>query len=194
MQSSSAAASSSQPAGASAASQQQALVPRVADPDIVIGGGPSIKQYRILNDKRHILTKDTDNRVSLYDVLKAQRVEDLGIRDFDEEVKRRSQMVYVPSWFTVDLKTGMLTIHLGQDENDCLSAWVSARETGLAPNELEQKVNYGGLLLQALLEHWPRPYTIEDESDLDGGGHSRQGAAGQAGHSTHNGNEYFSVP
>ena len=51
-------------------------------------------------------------------------------------------MVYVPSWFTVDLKTGMLTIHLGQDENDCLSAWVSARETGLAPNEtLEQKVD-----------------------------------------------------
>ena len=42
----------------------------------------------------------------------------------------------------------MLTIHLGQDENDCLSAWVSARDTGLAPNELEQKVNYGGLLLQ----------------------------------------------
>ena len=56
--------------------------------------------------------------------------------------------MYVPNWFTVDLKTGMLTIHLGQDENDCLSALVSARDTGLAPNELEQKVNYGGLLLQ----------------------------------------------
>ena len=53
---------------------------------------PGLQQYRILNDKRHILTKDTDNRVSLYDVLKAQRVEDLGIRDFDEEVKRRSQV------------------------------------------------------------------------------------------------------
>ena len=51
-------------------------------------------------------------------------------------------MVYVPNWFTVDLKTGMLTIHLGQDENDCLSAWVSARETGLAPNDaIDQKVN-----------------------------------------------------
>ena len=78
------------------------------------------------------------------------------------------QMVYVPSWFTVDLKTGMLTIHLGQDENDCLSAWVSARETGLAPNDaVDQKVNYGGLLLQALLEHWPRPYSAEEESDID---------------------------
>ena len=79
-------------------------------------------------------------------------------------------MVYVPNWFTVDLKTGMLTIHLGQDENDCLAAWVSARETGLAPNDaVDQKVNYGGLLLQALLEHWPRPYAIEEEAELDGG-------------------------
>ena len=78
------------------------------------------------------------------------------------------QMVYVPSWFTVDLKTGMLTIHLGQDENDCLSAWVSARETGLAPNDaIDQKVNYGGLLLQALLEYWPRPFAVEEESDVD---------------------------
>ena len=65
----------------------------------------------------------------------------------------------------------MLTIHLGQGENDCLSAWVSARETGLAPNDaVDQKVNYGGLLLQALLEHWPRPYAVDEESDMDGGG------------------------
>ena len=42
----------------------------------------------------------------------------------------------------------MMMMMMMQDENDCLAAWVSARETGLAPNELEQKVNYGGLLLQ----------------------------------------------
>ena len=30
-------------------------------------------------NKRHILTKDTDSHVALYDVLKAQRVEDLGV-------------------------------------------------------------------------------------------------------------------
>ena len=29
----------------------------------------------------------------------------------------------------------MLTIHLGQDENDCFSAWVSAKETGLADDD-----------------------------------------------------------
>jgi len=34
----------------------------------------------------------------------------------------------------------MLTIHLGQDENDCFSAWVSTKETGLAENDaVDQK-------------------------------------------------------
>ena len=42
--------------------------------------------------------------------------------------------------------------------------------------------------MQALLEHWPRPYTLEDESDHDNSGHARGGAGGGAG------NEYFSVP
>jgi hypothetical protein len=29
----------------------------------------------------------------------------------------------------------MLTIHLGQDENDCFSAWVSTKEAGLSAGE-----------------------------------------------------------
>lgn len=34
-----------------------------------IAGGPSIRQYVVLNDKRHVLTRDTDNNVALWDVL-----------------------------------------------------------------------------------------------------------------------------
>ena len=68
------------------------LQPQIAEPDLIINGGPSIKQYHILNDKRHILTKDTDSHVAMYDVLKAQRVEDLGKVDFDQETKNRSQV------------------------------------------------------------------------------------------------------
>ena len=52
--------------------------------------------------------------MAVYDVLKACKVEDLGNVDFDQAVEERQQTVYVPNWFTVDLKTGMLTIHLGQ--------------------------------------------------------------------------------
>merc|ERR1711994_652242 len=122
---------------------------------------------------------------------KAAKLADLGVVEVDQVVEERQQTVFVPNWFTVDLKTGMLTIHLGQDENDCLSAWVSARETGLAPNDaIDQKVNYGGLLLQALLEYWPRPYAVEEESDLDGGAQMHNGNIVKQG----GGNEYFSVP
>ncbi|XP_045455054.1 WD repeat-containing protein 48 homolog [Melitaea cinxia] len=126
-----------------------------------IVGGKAIKHYTVLNDKRHILTKDTTNNVVLYDVLKASKVEELGEVDYEEELKKRFKMVYVPNWFNVDLKTGMLTIHLGQDETDCFSAWVSAKEAGLT-TENDQKVNFGALLLQALLEHWNHPNRVNE--------------------------------
>lgn len=72
-----------------------------------IKGGAAIKKYAALNDKRHILTKDTDNNVAIYDVLKVTKVKDLGSVDFDNELKQRNQKVYIPNWFTVDLKTGV---------------------------------------------------------------------------------------
>lgn len=39
--------------------------------------------------------------------MQACKVEDLGKVEFDEEVKKRFKMVYVPNWFSVDLKTGV---------------------------------------------------------------------------------------
>lgn len=72
-----------------------------------IKGGAAIKKYSVLNDKRRILTKDSDNNVAVYDVLKVIKEEDLGPIDFDEELKRRNKKVYIPNWFTVDLKTGV---------------------------------------------------------------------------------------
>ena len=70
-------------------------------------GGPAIRHCHVLNDRRHVLTKDTEENVALYDVLKARKVEDLGKVDFEQEIKRRNKMVYVPNWFSVDLKTGV---------------------------------------------------------------------------------------
>ncbi|KTF98253.1 hypothetical protein cypCar_00044634, partial [Cyprinus carpio] len=129
-----------------------------------------IIQCHILNDKRHILTKDTNNNVAYWDVLKACKVEDLGKMEFDEEIKKRFKMVYVPNWFSVDLKTGMLTITL--DESDCFAAWVSAKDAGFtSPDGSDPKLNLGGLLLQALLEYWPRTHInpSDDETELNHG-------------------------
>ncbi|XP_028140755.1 WD repeat-containing protein 48 homolog [Diabrotica virgifera virgifera] len=125
------------------------------NPLSLIQGGAAIRQAVVLNDKRHILTKDAQDNVAIYDVLRARKIEDLGQVNFQEEEKNRFKMIYVPNWFNIDLKTGMLTIHLGQDEVDCFSAWLSARDVGIkdAPDP-DHKVNYGKLLLQALFEHW----------------------------------------
>lgn len=84
----------------------------------------------------------------------------------------------------------MPTIVLGQDEVDCFAAWVSA-EAGLpehADSGTDPKVNYGSLLLQALLEYWkpppPHHHLQGVGSDLDS-----NGCDGDI-----RGNEYFSIP
>jgi len=72
--------------------QQHNRHPAVAEPSYVIPGGSSIKQYEVLNNRRHILTRDTEENVALYDVLKATKVQDLGKINFEEEVKRRTEV------------------------------------------------------------------------------------------------------
>ncbi|RLW11584.1 hypothetical protein DV515_00001308 [Chloebia gouldiae] len=165
------------------------IPPLCTQPDQVIKGGASIIQCHILNDKRHILTKDTNNNVAYWDVLKACKVEDLGKVDFEEEIKKRFKMVYVPNWFSVDLKTGMLTITL--DESDCFAAWVSAKDAGFSsPDGSDPKLNLGGLLLQALLEYWPRTHTNpmdEEENEINH-------VNGEQENRVQKGNGYFQVP
>ena len=60
-----------------------------SEPEATIPGGASIRHFAVLNDKRHIVTRDTENVVALWDVLKAKKVEELGEVDFDAVVKAR---------------------------------------------------------------------------------------------------------
>jgi len=164
-----------------------------SDPDIVITGGASIRDFHVLNDKRHIVTRDTQSKVSIWDVLKAKKIEDLGEVDFDQVIKSRFKMLYLPNWFSVDLKTGMLTIHL--EETDCFAAWVSAREVGICTTEgSDPKVNLGGLLLQALLEHWPRAQSPDEERDAFDGSNPENGENSGNERPRAPGNNYFCVP
>uniref|UniRef100_A0A8C8HL63 WD repeat-containing protein 48 n=1 Tax=Oncorhynchus tshawytscha TaxID=74940 RepID=A0A8C8HL63_ONCTS len=99
------------------------LTPLCTAPEQVIKGGASIIQCHILNDKRHIVTKDTNNNVAFWDVLKA--------------------------------------------------------------------LNLGGLLLQALLEFWPRTHINpmdEEENEVINHVNGEQETRVQKG------NGYFQVP
>ncbi|XP_075545424.1 WD repeat-containing protein 48 isoform X1 [Dermacentor variabilis] len=165
------------------------LVPLNQKPQASIKGNPSIRHYAVLNDKRYVITKDTAGNVAVWDVLHACKVEDLGMADFESEVKKRFKMVFVPNWFSVDLKMGMLCLHL--DDPDCFTAWVSTKEAGLGPPEgPDPKINLGALVLQALLEHWPPSYLPPERPEngtvvaptMNGGDRQKPG------------NMYFSMP
>ncbi|CAH8617552.1 unnamed protein product [Heterobilharzia americana] len=128
-------------------------------PDFIIKGGSPIVQFHICPEKRFILTKDSEGVVAIYDVLKASMSECLGIVSFEDEIKKREKLIYVPNWFIVDLKCGMPIIHL--DEGDCLSAYINASDAGLLneftdydnknPNYCcDTKINYGFVLLRSL--------------------------------------------
>ncbi|KAL4002256.1 hypothetical protein ACH3XW_2705 [Acanthocheilonema viteae] len=141
--------------------QYEEMVPCVHEPDIIIPGAASIRQHVVLNDKRHIVTKDTDDNVAMWDVLKGKKICDHGKRPMEEVIKDHFKKVFVPSWFTVDLKSGMLQITL--DESDFFSAWVSAKDAGFPDSQNDTKINYGGMLLRALFEHWSRSFSDVDE-------------------------------
>jgi len=132
-----------------------------------IKGSPCIVQYKVLPDKRFILAQNSDKQVALYDVLTASKVEELGEVDFEDEISKRQKMVYIPNWFQVDIKLGCLAIRL--DESDCFSAWVTARSVdgfqGSDPVTKSKYVNYGGVLLYALLEHWPVVQKAKSKSE-----------------------------
>lgn len=54
--------------------------------------------------------------------LQASKVEDLGKVDFESEKEKRNKPIYVPSWFTVDLKTGVSIpcSHRNYDHSLCI--------------------------------------------------------------------------
>ncbi|CAH1799827.1 unnamed protein product [Owenia fusiformis] len=168
----------------------QDTTPTSTQPEFTIKGGASIRQYTVLNDKRHIMTKDTESNVAVWDVLTARKVEDRGNVNMEDEAKKRFTQVYVPNWFSVDLKTGLLTIHL--EESDAFAAWVSAKEVGMCStnDSSDPKLNFGGLLLQALLEYWPRTQFEEetDANELNGGSDNERQISASTG------NRYFSIP
>lgn len=52
------------------------------------------------------------DRIYWFPFLQIKKLEDYGQIDFDEMVKEKFKLTYVPNWFNVDLKTGVRSIFL----------------------------------------------------------------------------------
>ncbi|CAN1838102.1 WD repeat-containing protein 48 [Linum perenne] len=142
-------------------------VPVHKEPTLTIPGTPAIVQHEILNNKRHVLTKDTAGSVKLWEITKGVILEDYGKAavqrlltfkfcalqvPFDEKKEQLFEMVSVPSWFNVDSRLGCLSVHL--DYPQCFSAEMYSQDLSIPGKAEDDKVNLARETLKGLFVHW----------------------------------------
>ncbi|KAI5077648.1 hypothetical protein GOP47_0007472, partial [Adiantum capillus-veneris] len=125
--------------------------PLSTEPACVIPINRNIIQHTVLNDKRHILTKDTAGFVKLWEVTSGTVKEDFGKVSFEDK-EDFFQMVIVPAWFTTDIKLGCLSIHL--DPPQCFAAEMYAIDISILGASEDMKINLGQETLRGLFSHW----------------------------------------
>ncbi|WOK91895.1 WD repeat-containing protein 48 [Canna indica] len=137
---------------ARASLEGSAPVPVYKEPSFTISGIPGIEQYEILNNRRHVLTKDTAGSIKLWEITKGVVIEDYGKVSFDEKKEELFEMVSIPAWFTIDPKLGNLSIQL--DTPQCFSAEMYAIDLNISGAPEDLKINLAQETLRGLLVHW----------------------------------------
>ncbi|KAL5712780.1 hypothetical protein ACHQM5_014917 [Ranunculus cassubicifolius] len=129
-----------------------APVPVYKEPSFTIRGTPAIVQHEVLNNRRQVLTKDTDDSVKLWEITRGIVVKDYGKVSFEEKKEELFEMVSIPAWFTTDTRLGSLSIHL--DIPQCFSAEMYSSDLGDVGRAEDDKVNLAVETLKGLFFQW----------------------------------------
>ncbi|XP_051117481.1 uncharacterized protein LOC127242124 isoform X2 [Andrographis paniculata] len=127
-------------------------VPVYKAPSCSIDGAPAIMQYEILNNRRHVLTKDTSGTVKLWEITKGMVITNYGEVSFEKKKEELFEMVSIPAWFSVDTRLGSLSVHL--DTPQCFSAEMYSADLDIHGKPEDDKVNLARETLKGLLAHW----------------------------------------
>ncbi|XP_071703462.1 uncharacterized protein [Rutidosis leptorrhynchoides] len=137
---------------ARASLEGSAPVPVYRAPTFSIDGIPGIVKHEILNNRRHVLTKDNAGSVKLWEITRGVVVEDYGQVSFEEKKEELFEMVSIPAWFTADTRLGSLSIHL--DTPQCFSAEMYSADLNIIQKTEDDKINLGRETIKGLLVHW----------------------------------------
>ncbi|PVV05014.1 hypothetical protein BB560_000467 [Smittium megazygosporum] len=115
-------------------------------PILKVIGAPGLRKHIMLENKRQVLTIDSDDVISLWDLILAKK-----IKVFDKEWGTDLESIAnslndppesVPSWCSVDTKIGLLTVRL--EMNQVWDSEVYADQlTFLSRSECVELLNYG---------------------------------------------------
>ncbi|WVY95698.1 hypothetical protein V8G54_027849 [Vigna mungo] len=135
--------------------EESTPVPVYKQPTLTIPGIPAMVQNAVLDDKRHVLTKDTSGSVKLWEITKGALVEDFGNVSLEEKQEDLLEKVNnIPPWFTVDTRFGCLSVHF--DSPQCFSAEMSSADLNIVGKPKDDKVNIGQETLKGLFADWLR--------------------------------------
>lgn len=136
-----------------------------------IEGLPGIVAYKILNNRRHVLTCDTYKEFCIWDIARGQRLKSLGVletKSIEDVAKEHDEEVSVASWFTVDIRLGSLAIHVVKKY--VYSAEVYAVDADIDIENEDTKVNIGEHVVRGLFANWIEGYRrLEEEQNPDSG-------------------------
>ncbi|GJQ13562.1 hypothetical protein GpartN1_g5353.t1 [Galdieria partita] len=131
--------------------------PIFKEPSLLIHGEPGIVAKTILNNRRHVLTCDSEGKVQLWDVSQGRLLQEFGNNRTIEEIQQEiDEMVVVPTWFHLVTRLGSLMVVL--DPSTCFAAEVYAADAGLEVDSDEVKVNIGEHVLRGLFRKWHERY------------------------------------
>ncbi|CAK9143087.1 unnamed protein product [Ilex paraguariensis] len=116
-------------------------VPVYREPSFGTPGTPGIVQHEVLNNRRHVLTKDTAGSVKLWEVTRGVVLEDYGKVSFEKKKEELFEMVSIPAWFTVDTRLGSLSVHL--DTPHCFAAEMYSADLNIVGKPEDDKLLSG---------------------------------------------------
>jgi WD repeat-containing protein 48 len=127
-------------------------------PDLEIQGVASVVEVKALTDKRHLLTKDSDGNVDLWDVSQASIVDKLGtkasIKDAEREMFDPTQSAL--TWFQPDSSLGVVAGQLSP--SSCFSCEAYVKHFGYPEAPPDEKINMAVEMLKELLKSWKVGY------------------------------------
>ncbi|PQQ11438.1 WD repeat-containing protein 48 [Prunus yedoensis var. nudiflora] len=143
------------------------LVPVYKEPIFTIPGTPGIVQHEILNNRRHVLTKDTAGSVKLWEITRGVVIEDYGKATFEEKKEELFEMLnnltdFLNDFFTASGEHSCM-VHSGYQawKFICTSGhptMLFSRDVFSRPNIVgkpeDDKVNLARETLKGLLAHW----------------------------------------
>lgn len=112
---------------------RESLVPLRTGPVWSQGGRPGLIRHHLLSNRRHVITQDSAGTIQLWDITRGVCERDLkcedGERSMEQWISALDVQTSIPNWYSVDTRTGALTLHL--DFPQCFSAEVYASDAGL---------------------------------------------------------------